>query len=78
MKKRILVLVTAVALMVVTSVAPASAKNNAWLCVNPTSPGDRVLVKNQKKMENLVALGWQCTELPPREKVDKPPKPEPI
>jgi hypothetical protein len=77
MKQRILVLLSAVALMVVTSVAPASAKNNAWLCVNPTSPGDRVIVRT-KEMENLVAMGWQCTELPPREKVHKPPKPEPI
>jgi hypothetical protein len=77
MKQRILVLVTAVALMVVTSVAPASAKSNAWLCTNPNSP-DFVVVHNEKKMENLVALGWTCRELPQREKIDKPPKPEPI
>jgi len=73
MKKRILVLLSVVALMVVmlaTSVAPGFAGQKFWLCVHPTTlERDSVLTKAEK--ESLEARGFECTKM----KLPKQPKP---
>ena len=72
MKKRILVLLSAVALMVVmlaTSVAPAFAGEKTWICSNPT--GDQRLALNKFEKAIWEARGYDCTKV----KKLKPPKP---
>jgi hypothetical protein len=71
MKKRILVLLSAVALMVVMlamSGAPAFGAK-AWHCVNLTIP-DGQLAFSKAEKEEWEALGYDCTKI----KVIKPPK----
>ena len=75
MKKRIVLLLSVVALMVVmlaTSVAPGfAAPTTIWACFNPTTgDGQLALSKDQKK--ELEGLGYECTK---PEKIKKPPKP---
>ena len=68
MKKRIVMLLSVVALMVVmlaTSVAPAFAKKE-WNCVDPTRVNEPVLTASKDLKNDLEAAGWVC------EKVKKP------
>jgi len=64
MKKRILVLLSVVALMVVmlaTSVAPAFAAPT-WHCVDPTGMQTRtVFTPSDRRL--LEAEGWECTNI---------------
>jgi hypothetical protein len=64
--KRILVLLSVVALMVVmlaTSVAPAFAKH-LWNCVDPTRTNEPVLTDSKDLKNDLEAAGWACTKEP--------------
>jgi hypothetical protein len=65
MKKRILMLLSVVALMVVmlaTSVAPAFGKN-LWNCVDPTRANEPVLTNSKDIKNDLEAAGWVCTKV---------------
>jgi hypothetical protein len=73
MKKRIVLLLSAVALMVVmlaTSVAPASGAQ-LWNC-SRLEPRDSQIVTTKDDKNRLEAMGYQCTKVP------KKIKPEPI
>ena len=66
MKKRIVLLLSVVALMVVmlaTSVAPAFAKKE-WNCVDPTRANEPVQTDSKEIKNTLEANGWVCTKLP--------------
>jgi hypothetical protein len=72
MKKRILELLSVVALMVVMlamSVAPAFAAK-AWQCVDPTGM-ESVMVSTKFEKERFEVRGWECTKL-------KKKKPQPL
>jgi hypothetical protein len=66
MKKRILVLLSVVALMVVMlamSVAPGfAAPTKLWQCVDPTGT-DSVLVSTKFEKLFLEARGYECTKV---------------
>jgi hypothetical protein len=65
MKKRILVLLSVVALMVVMlamSVGPAFA-GNSYLCTDPITRDQQVVFSNADK-KDLEAAGWVCTKEP--------------
>ena len=65
MKKRILVLLSVVALMVVMlamSVGPAFA-TNSYLCTDPITRDQQLVFSNADK-KDLEAAGWVCTKVP--------------
>jgi hypothetical protein len=66
MKKRILVLLSALALMVVmlaTSVTPAFARN-IYACTNPNDPSERpIFARSKFEREFLEGQGYVCTKL---------------
>ncbi len=66
MKKRILVLLTVAALMVVllaTSVAPAYGKTQLWLCEQPD--GSAQIAVGNKHKKDLEDEGFICTKFQP-------------
>jgi hypothetical protein len=66
MKKRILVLLSVVALMVVmlaTSVAPAFAGEKQWICVPPTREDPNLLVNTKLDRDLLEAQGYVCEKV---------------
>jgi hypothetical protein len=66
MKKRIVLLLSVVALMVVmlaTSVAPAFGKKE-WNCVDPTRANEPVTTDSKDLKNDLEADGWVCTKVP--------------
>ena len=65
MKKRIVLLLSVVALMVVmlaTSVAPAFGKN-IYQCTDPITRDQQQVFSNADK-KDLEAAGWVCTKVP--------------
>jgi hypothetical protein len=68
MKKRILVLLSVVALMVVMlamSIAPAFAKDaKTYSCVNPAVPQVAQIVPSKEQAQQLEAQGWECQRSP--------------
>ena len=68
MKRRILVLLSVVALMVVMlamSVAPAFAKDaKTYSCVDPAIPGIAQIVPSKEQARQLEAQGWECQRNP--------------
>jgi len=64
MKKRIVVLLSVVALLVVmlaSSVAPAFARPS-WTCVDPTRANDPVQTDSRDQKNLLESNGWVCTK----------------
>jgi hypothetical protein len=60
--KRIVVLLAVVALMVAMSVAPVSAKDKGWACLNPSGE-HTVFAQNHQHAKTLEAQGYDCQKI---------------